>query len=75
MATVQDTILVTLDEEEIFSEAHEEFINSVRAQNMWKVCILFLCACSQVFLLIYVTKRIKYGSFRTVKTGRFFTKN
>lgn len=29
MATVQDTILVTLDEEEIFSEAHEEFINEV----------------------------------------------
>ncbi len=29
MATVQDTILVTLDEVEIFSEAHEDFIKSV----------------------------------------------
>tara|TARA_B100000674_G_scaffold236542_1_gene194317 strand:+ start:423 stop:1478 length:1056 start_codon:yes stop_codon:yes gene_type:complete len=29
MATVQDTILVTLDEEEIFSEAHGDFIKSV----------------------------------------------
>ena len=29
MATVQDTILVTLDEEEIFSEAHEEFVKQV----------------------------------------------
>ena len=33
MATVQDTILVTLDEEEIFSEAHEEFINAVEGSE------------------------------------------
>ena len=57
MATVQDTILVTLDEEEIFSEAHEEFANSVEGSEYVEGMHIIPMRMQPGIPLIYVTKR------------------